>query len=331
MSKKLYITLTLSILFLLIANTTMATEKQIASLPWSDATEKEELPAYTAWLPYFIVGDNAMLNPENNDNIWNLSIPIARYYGLQINNIVDERNNIALSTNAALKYISQLTRHFHNHETALYAMLQGAASLNDLANINGININDINDSIVAHLALCHHGYRNSQSLVNKSSYYTISPLFDTLYNHIGITRITLESPVRTRSIIDSLDISTSQWQRYNRHITAADSVWLTKGITLFFPNTIDSIESRIIALYASEQADHERIIAEQEAKRKAEEEARRKAAEEAAKTQIYTVKSGDTLGAIAIRYHVTVKQIKKWNNLRSDMIRIGQKLQIRPQ
>ncbi len=44
--------------------------------------------------------------------------------------------------------------------------------------------------------------------------------------------------------------------------------------------------------------------------------------------QVYRVKRGDTLGAIAVRYHVRVSDLKKWNNLRGDMIREGQKLVI---
>ena len=42
----------------------------------------------------------------------------------------------------------------------------------------------------------------------------------------------------------------------------------------------------------------------------------------------YKVKKGDYLGRIAQRHHVTVSQLKKWNNLRSDFIREGQKLKI---
>lgn len=41
---------------------------------------------------------------------------------------------------------------------------------------------------------------------------------------------------------------------------------------------------------------------------------------------IYKVKSGDVLGRIASRYGCTVAQIKKWNGLSSNTIRIGQKL-----
>ena len=42
----------------------------------------------------------------------------------------------------------------------------------------------------------------------------------------------------------------------------------------------------------------------------------------------YTVKSGDNLGKIARKYGTTVANLKKWNNLRSDVIRPGQKLKV---
>ena len=43
---------------------------------------------------------------------------------------------------------------------------------------------------------------------------------------------------------------------------------------------------------------------------------------------IYKVKSGDYLGKIAGKYRVSVAQIKKWNNLKSNDIRVGQRLTI---
>lgn len=42
----------------------------------------------------------------------------------------------------------------------------------------------------------------------------------------------------------------------------------------------------------------------------------------------YTVKSGDTLSAIAEKFNTTVTKIKRTNNLKSDMIRIGQIINI---
>ncbi|HER39903.1 MAG TPA: LysM peptidoglycan-binding domain-containing protein, partial [Salinimicrobium catena] len=44
----------------------------------------------------------------------------------------------------------------------------------------------------------------------------------------------------------------------------------------------------------------------------------------------YRVRSGDYLGRIAERYGVGVSQIKRWNNLRSNNLRVGQRLTIYP-
>ena len=43
----------------------------------------------------------------------------------------------------------------------------------------------------------------------------------------------------------------------------------------------------------------------------------------------YTVKSGDSLGAIAVKYKTTVEKIKKSNGLKSDLIKPGQQLVIK--
>lgn len=43
----------------------------------------------------------------------------------------------------------------------------------------------------------------------------------------------------------------------------------------------------------------------------------------------YIIKSGDTLGKIAKKHHVTVADLKKWNNLKNDFIRENQKLKIK--
>ena len=43
---------------------------------------------------------------------------------------------------------------------------------------------------------------------------------------------------------------------------------------------------------------------------------------------VHTVRKGDTLSGLAVRYGVTVGDIKRSNALTSDLIRIGQKLKI---
>jgi membrane-bound lytic murein transglycosylase D len=42
----------------------------------------------------------------------------------------------------------------------------------------------------------------------------------------------------------------------------------------------------------------------------------------------YKIKEGDTLGGIAAKFRVSVKQLKSWNGLKSDFIRTGKTLKI---
>jgi LysM repeat protein len=48
----------------------------------------------------------------------------------------------------------------------------------------------------------------------------------------------------------------------------------------------------------------------------------------AAGGRVHLVRKGDTLSALAVRYGVTVSQIKRANSLKSDLIKVGQSLQI---
>ena len=43
----------------------------------------------------------------------------------------------------------------------------------------------------------------------------------------------------------------------------------------------------------------------------------------------HTVKKGETLSSIAKKYHCTVNDIKKWNGLKSNTVKVGQKLKIK--
>ncbi|BAC14858.1 peptidoglycan hydrolase (DL-endopeptidase II family) (cell wall-binding protein) [Oceanobacillus iheyensis HTE831] len=45
-------------------------------------------------------------------------------------------------------------------------------------------------------------------------------------------------------------------------------------------------------------------------------------------SKVHSVKSGDTLSALAYKYNTTVSNLKKWNNLNSSLIYVGQKLKV---
>lgn len=44
----------------------------------------------------------------------------------------------------------------------------------------------------------------------------------------------------------------------------------------------------------------------------------------------YLVQAGDSIGVIAQKYHVTVEQLMKWNNLKdNEILKVGQQLKIK--
>jgi phosphate transport system substrate-binding protein len=61
------------------------------------------------------------------------------------------------------------------------------------------------------------------------------------------------------------------------------------------------------------------------------EESAAKKAEASANAKTHTVGKGDTLGAIAKKYSVSVSDLRSWNGLKNDMVRIGQVLKVSAQ
>jgi LysM repeat protein len=46
-------------------------------------------------------------------------------------------------------------------------------------------------------------------------------------------------------------------------------------------------------------------------------------------TKTHTVKKGETLSSVSKKYGCTVADLKKWNNLKSNTVKVGQKLKIK--
>ena len=95
-----------------------------------------------------------------------------------------------------------------------------------------------------------------------------------------------------------------------------------------YSDNIPAAFERIGSLAERRKAERQTFLREQAALRKARLDSLRK--RQAANTDriTYTIRRGDTLGGIAARHRVKVSDLKRWNNLKSDMIREGRKLVI---
>ena len=95
-----------------------------------------------------------------------------------------------------------------------------------------------------------------------------------------------------------------------------------------YSENIPAAFERIGSLAAQRKAERLAFLQEQAALRKARLDSLRKRQAANIDRITYTIRRGDTLGGIAARYRVKVSDLKRWNNLGSDMIREGRKLVI---
>lgn len=115
--------------------------------------------------------------------------------------------------------------------------------------------------------------------------------------------------------------------RYNGY--AFDPQWLCDFETGTLRSGVFVLKKKYLSAaskYVPESQDEEEeiLLAEEQDR----EEAARKAAEEAAK-KYHTVRSGDTLSALAVKYHTTVRQLCAWNGIsQTSILRLGQKLRV---
>ena len=293
------------------------------NLPWKDVFETYNLPDSLSMLPAYKTGYNVHYSKDGSAGIWGLSIPVARRYGLTVNEIVDQRMDVELSSKAAAEYLSDLVGYYKNTDLAVLAYLNGAPLLNNTARKYEINLDSITSENIIMLENLLPGNKKQYACGNPQS---VS--LDSIYNHTGYAQVQITSPLRAKSLMESLKISDEEFRDMNPALRDYEN-WITDALVYIPADGNDELPEIPEQLYACEkEAQVLAVQAKQEAEKKKIEEQKAKI-KKAAATKIYRVRSGDSLSRIAHKYRVTVAQLKRWNHLRSDFLRVGQRLKIR--
>ena len=275
----------------------------------------EELKAMT-------IIESAM-NPRATSRVgakgmWQFMYSTAKHYGLHIDSFVDERMDPVKSAEAAAQYLQDAYEIFGDWNLAIASYNCGAGNVNKAIRRAGGKRDFW--SIWPYLPRETRGYVPAfVGALYTMSYYKehgIKPeavgmpvAVDTFYInkqlHLKqvseLTGAPLEelkdlNPQYRHEIIPGNEreyILRLPYTYTNAFIEYEDSLYKHKADIYFNPTTIKKIK---------DGGDGELII--------------------------YKVKSGDYLGKIAGQYRVSVAQIKKWNNLKSNDIRVGQRLTI---
>lgn len=249
--------------------------------------------------------------------LWQFMYATGRMHDLEINSYVDERMDPLKATDAACRFLKTLHEMYGDWDLALAAYNSGPGNVNKAIRRSGGYTN----------------YWNIRPFLPRETAGYVPAFQATMYlfNHAGDHGF---NPRRSR--LKMIETDTVQIQRaLDFDLIAAFTELDKEEIRFLNPiyklDVIPSNSKKKYYLRLPRNLIGKFVSNEDEiyAFAKAEEEKGEKPLPELTATAnriTYRVRSGDYLGKIANRYGVKVSQIKRWNNLRSSRINIGQRL-----
>jgi membrane-bound lytic murein transglycosylase D len=257
--------------------------------------------------------------------LWQFMYPTGKQYGLEITTFVDERCDPVASTRAACRYLSFLYKIYGDWSLVLAAYNCGPGNVNRAIKRAGTEVKSFWDIypflpaetrgyvpsfIAATYAYTYHRQHGIE-LVETSLPLAVDTVSVRRLVHLDQVATTLGIPLETvralnpkylKDVVPALDKTyslvlpqscTTDFVGRTDEIHSKDSVYLAEYLN---PANFDKTKALLTATTSS---------------------------------TVHRVRSGETLGHIAIKYGVTVSQIMRWNNLRSShRLSIGQRLQI---
>ena len=261
------------------------------------------------------------LNPRATSRVgakglWQFMYSTAKMYGLHIDSFVDERVDPVKSADAAARYMKDAYKIFGDWNLAIASYNCGAGNVNKAIRRSG--------GSRAFWDIYPYLPRETRGYVPAfvGALYTM-----TYYKEHGIRPANIEMPAH----VDTFKINKMLHLKQVRDLTGAPLDML-KDLNPQYTHEIipGNTKEFILKLpyeYSNAFIDHEDSIYVHKASEYFNPTTLKKIKDGADGERItYRVQSGDYLGKIASRYRCTVSQIKRWNNLKSNDIRVGQRL-----
>ena len=274
-------------------------------------------------LKYMAVIESA-LNPvavsrAGAKGMWQFMYSTARNYGLKINSYVDERLDPVKSADAAARYLQDAYRIFGDWNLAISSYNCGSGNVNKAIRRAGGNKDFW--AIYEYLPRETRGYVPAFVGAMYAFRY---------YKEYGLVPENLEMPAH----VDTFAINRNLHFMQVSELVGVPLDLLRDMNPQYIHDVIPGNEGasilRLPSQFTTAFIDHEDSVytyRQKELFSPATLENLRNAG--TSSTQLtYVVKKGDYLGKIAARNGVSVSQIKQWNNLRSNNLRIGQRLVI---
>lgn len=253
--------------------------------------------------------------------LWQFMFATGKQFGLDVSSYVDERSDPIMSTEAAAKYLASLYRIFGDWDLALAAYNSGPGNVTKAIRRSGGYQNYWN--IRPHLPRETAGYLPAflatMYIFEYAEEHGFQPQKPEI-TYIETDTIKVKQMITLDQIAELTNIPIEMLQFLNPSYKLDIIPFIEdEDYVLRLPRKyVGPFVSNEVSIYAFAKAEFNK---------------REKPLPQFFDTNSrirYRVKSGDYLGKIARIYGVRVSQIKQWNGLRNNNLRIGQRLTIYP-
>lgn len=291
---------------------------------FEEALEAYDLPLELKYLPVI----ESALNPKAQSRaratgLWQFMLKTGKIYGLETNSLVEERFDPQKSTWAAARYLKELFNIYKDWNLVLAAYNSGPGNVNKAIRRAG-GSTDYWD-IYPFLPRETRGYVPGFIAVNYvMTYYCehgICPMESQLPAVSDTVHINKDLHLQQVASVCNIDIEQlrSLNPQFKKDIIPGKSRTYTLRLPNNTVNTFIEREDSIYAFEAKKYLNKRSTVAVNTGSSKGNTKG----------AQYHKIRSGETLGGIALRYGVSVKQLRSLNGIKGNNIRAGKTLRVR--
>jgi membrane-bound lytic murein transglycosylase D len=309
----------------------MERRKRIYFPMFEEILKSQNVPEEIKYLAIVESGLNAKaVSPAGAAGLWQFMTFTGKEFGLKQDELLDERLDPEKATVAACRYLSALHRTFNDWELALASYNCGPGNVRRAIRKSGYKETfwQIYDFLP----------KETRSYVPQ--FVALTYIMNHMADH-GIVADSLEYPIAYDTITvnqyfdmytfsDVLNICIDDMRKLNPALkkgilNGAYSYKIKVPVDKmaeFYLNRIDILDA------CSKEVLRAGVATGPVTSRSATSTSSSSSSTAGTTKVYYTVRSGDALGSIAAKYHVNISDVKRWNKLSSNTIRVGQRLVI---
>ena len=292
---------------------------------FEEALDTYDLPFELKYLPII----ESALNPKAQSRVrasglWQFMLRTGKSYGLESNSLVEERFDPVKSTWAAVRYLKELYGIYNDWHLVLAAYNSGPGNVNKAIRRAG-GSTDYWD-IYPYLPRETRGYVPGFIAVNYVMTYYCEHGICPMESHLPLVSDTvhIHKDLHLQQVAQVCNINIEQLRslnpQYKKDIVPGNS----KVYALRLPNNMATTfiekQDSIYAYEANKYLNKRKTVKVNEGTG---------SSKNAKGAQYHKIRTGDTLGGIALKYGVSVKQLRNLNGIKGNNIRAGKTLRVR--